>query len=211
MTDLAGVLLACTVAIAAVDWVAVAASNRGLEYVAKPATMLALLGVVAALDGVPAGPRLWFAAAVVLSLAGDVFLMLPRDRFVFGLGAFLLGHLAYVSGMVAEGVEPGGVTAGLLLTAAALATLGQRILRSVRKTSPELATPVVAYMLVISAMVASAFGLLEPLAMVGAVLFYGSDATIAWTRFIGEVRHGRLAIIVTYHLGQILLVLSLLT
>lgn len=211
MTDLAWVLLACTLVIACIDWVAVGTGNRRLEYLAKPATMMALFGVVVTLDEVPAAVRLWFAAAVAMSLAGDVFLMLPRDLFVFGLGSFLLGHVAYVVGMAREGVEPGGVAAGLLVTALALATLGQRILRAVRATSPELAAPVVAYMLVISAMVAAAFGLLEPLAMVGAVLFYASDATIAWTRFIGPLRHERLLIMVSYHLGQVLLVLSLLT
>jgi hypothetical protein len=45
--------------------------------------------------------------------------------------------------------------------------------------------------------------------ILGASLFYVSDALIAWNRFIGETRHGRLAIIVTYHLGQVGLVLSL--
>jgi hypothetical protein len=31
-----------------------------------------------------------------LSTAGDVFLMLPRDRFVAGLASFLVAHLCYV-------------------------------------------------------------------------------------------------------------------
>ena len=47
--------------------------------------------------------RAWFVAALVLSLAGDVFLMLPKDLFVFGLGAFLLGHLAYIVGLHVDG------------------------------------------------------------------------------------------------------------
>ena len=29
-------------------------------------------------------------------MAGDIFLMLPNDRFVAGLASFLVGHLAYV-------------------------------------------------------------------------------------------------------------------
>ena len=39
-----------------------------------------------------------FVVALVFSLAGDVFLMLPdEDRwFAFGLGSFLLGHIAFV-------------------------------------------------------------------------------------------------------------------
>ena len=44
----------------------------------------------------------------------------------------------------------------------------------------------------------------------GATLFYASDALIAWNKFVREHGWGRLAIIVTYHVGQILLVLSLI-
>ena len=46
-------------------------------------------------------------------------------------------------------------------------------------------------------------------AIVGAGLFYVSDALIAWNRFVAETRHGRVAIMVTYHLAQVGLVLSL--
>ena len=49
--------------------------------------------------------RAWFVAALVLSLVGDVFLMLPQDLFVFGLGSFLLGHIAYIVGMHVDGVD----------------------------------------------------------------------------------------------------------
>lgn len=34
--------------------------------------------------------------ALVRGLAGDVFLLPQVDRFVEGLGSFLLGHLAYL-------------------------------------------------------------------------------------------------------------------
>jgi uncharacterized membrane protein YhhN len=66
--------------------------------------------------------------------------------------------------------------------------------------------PVVAYLVVISAMVVSAFGTAAAWAIVGAFLFYVSDATLAWNRFIEQRRFGPLAVMVTYHLGQIGLV-----
>jgi uncharacterized membrane protein YhhN len=49
------------------------------------------------------------------------------------------------------------------------------------------------------------------LAAAGAAAFYCSDALIAWNRFVREQRHGRLAIITTYHVAQALLVASLVT
>jgi uncharacterized membrane protein YhhN len=64
-------------------------------------------------------------------------------------------------------------------------------------------------MVVISAMLVCAVGTRHPAAIIGAGLFYTSDALIGWNRFVREHEYGPLAIIVTYHLGQILLVLSL--
>ena len=78
MTAVAGALLALTLLIALADWVAVAADHRPIEYVRKPATMVALGAVVVALD-LPGGPlRRWYPAAIVLSLAGAVVLILPE-------------------------------------------------------------------------------------------------------------------------------------
>jgi uncharacterized membrane protein YhhN len=69
--------------------------------------------------------------------------------------------------------------------------------------------PVIAYILVISTMVVAAVGTLSPLAIAGAVLFYASDATLGWNRFVRPLPRGDLAVMVTYHLAQILLFLAL--
>jgi uncharacterized membrane protein YhhN len=206
------VLLGLTLAIGAVDWWAVCSpARRTVELVAKPLTLVALTGAALALD--PADPtvRAWFVAALVLSLAGDVFLMLDEKLFVFGLGSFLLGHVAYIVGFWVSG-EIGGpaATLGVGLVIGLLLTVGRSVFRGVRAAQPDMTVPVVAYMGVISVMVVSAIGTANPWAIVGSLLFYASDALIAWNRFIEEQPWGRLAIIVTYHLGQIGLVLSLL-
>ena len=41
------------------------------------------------------------------------------------------------------------------------------------------------------------------------MLFYASDALIGWGRFVEARPWGDLAVMVTYHLGQVLLVLFL--
>ena len=46
------------------------------------------------------------------------------------------------------------------------------------------------------------------LVSLGAVLFYTSDLTNAWVRFVNPVRSGRVLVMVTYHLGQFLLMLG---
>lgn len=214
MTTTAWVLLVLAAAAAAADWVAVSRrpGARPLEYVAKPLTLALLIGVAVAIDPSDDAQRAWFVVALVLCLAGDVFLMLPTEQFVAGLGSFLLGHVAYVVGFTLEaGFSAFGLVLGVLVVVVAGFILGRRVLTAVRRGSePELVGPVVAYIAVISAMVACAIGSGDPVAVAGAVLFYGSDLTIALTRFEQPRRRGPLTIMVTYHLAQALLVVSLL-
>lgn len=211
MTGAALLLLALTLVVAAADWHAVFHDVKPLEYVCKPLTMLVLIGATLALDVDDPGVRTWFVVALVFCVIGDVFLMLPRDLFVAGLASFLFGHVAYVGGMHVDGVDGGRLLIGLALVLVALAVIGARILRGVRAgPEPELTAPVMAYMSVISAMVASAIGTGHVAAVAGAVSFYASDALIAWNRFIRATPHARLTIMVTYHLAQIGLVLSLI-
>jgi uncharacterized membrane protein YhhN len=209
MTTLAGVLLAVAAVAAVANWVAVARSAKAVEYVAKPLTLTALVGVALALDPQDGTVRTWFVVALVASLAGDVFLMLPRDLFVAGLGAFLVAHVAYTGGLVAAGIDAAWLVVGVAAVAVAVAGIGPPLVRGVRRTAPELVVPVVAYVVVISTMVAAAVGTGDGTAAAGAVLFYASDALIGLTRFVRAHPRGNLAVMVTYHLGQALLVLSL--
>ena len=203
-------LLAATLVVAAIDWWAVGTDRRRVEYVAKPLTMVVLIAAALALDPVDGTARTWFVVALALSLAGDVFLMLPRDLFVPGLASFLLGHVAYIVGLLSLDASVPGLVVGVAIIAVALPWLGLRILRAVRTGSePELAVPVTAYVLVISAMVISAGASGSAIALAGAVSFYVSDALIAWTRFIQPLAWGRVAVMVTYHAAQIALVASL--
>jgi uncharacterized membrane protein YhhN len=50
----------------------------------------------------------------------------------------------------------------------------------------------------------------NPLAIVGAALFVTSDSMIAWSKFVAPFAAAPVAIMVTYHLAQAGLVLSLL-
>ena len=206
MTSSAAFLLGMAAVFAVADWVAVARGSKGLEYVAKPAATLLLVGVALALVPDDETQRSWFVVALVLSLAGDVFLMLPRDRFVAGLASFLLGHLAYVAGFGLGEAWP-----WILGVAVVAAAVGTPILRAVlAKGEKELVGPVVAYMTVISVMVACAIGTGDPLAIGGASLFMLSDSLIAWNRFVTPLAWAPVTIMVTYHLAQAGLVLSLL-
>lgn len=211
MTTGAWIALAVAAAAAGADWVAVHRGDKRLEYVAKPVATLALLVAAVLLDPEHDGRRTWFVAALALSLAGDVFLMLPRDLFLAGLASFLVAHLAYVAGLW-TGDAPSGVAlgVGVVVVAAVVVVLAARILRGLRAAgADELVPPVTAYMAVIAVMAASATGTALPLAIAGAWLFLASDALIAWNRFVRPLAWAPVTIMVTYHLAQAGLVLSL--
>lgn len=210
MNGLAIALLVATVVVAVIDWIAVVRDDRRTEYAAKPLTMVLLVATALALDPSNGTARGWFVAALLFSLAGDVFLMLPRDRFVPGLASFLVGHLAYIVGLRYLGTSAAGFLIGVVIVGLALPVLGTRIIGAIRDDDhADLAVPVGVYMTVISGMVVAAGASGVAVALAAAVAFYVSDALIAWTRFITDLRHGRLAVMVTYHLAQIGLVVSL--
>lgn len=179
---------------------AVARESKRGEYIAKPAT-LAFLLLYAALQ-----PEVSWAliTALMFSLLGDVYLMQPLDLFIAGLSAFLIGHIAYV---FAIDVSAASRIVWLLFIVLASSPLAYKILSAAKPESLRL--PVSGYMLVISLMVASAFASGSFAAAAGALLFYASDAMIAWNRFVAPFPAARLGIIVTYHLGQFGLVWGL--
>ena len=206
--------------IAAIDWLAVARGWKPVEYIAKPAVMLALLGWVALQSAAARAwppPLSWFALGLCLSLLGDVLLMLPARLFLAGLVAFLFAHLAYIAGFSIGGLPLGlGTLALAVPMAGAAAWLTWRVAKGLAaRGAHKLQAPVAGYSLVLSLMVMAALTTLirsdwarvpAVLVAAGAVLFFASDGLLAWNRFVAPLRHGSLLVIVAYHLGQIALI-----
>ncbi|MDZ4826434.1 MAG: lysoplasmalogenase [Actinomycetota bacterium] len=212
MTAAATIALVVAIPFAAGDWWSRLRDDRRLEVICKPATLVALIVAAATLD--PAAGegdrRVWFVAALVFSLAGDVFLLFPA-RFIAGLAAFLVAHLCYVAGFWTDPPAATSLVVSAVFVSAVLAPVAFRILRAVREAGPRGDVgPVAAYVGVISAMVVSALASGNAVAGVGAVVFAGSDSLIAWDRFVRSRPWMSVTIMVTYHLGQLFLVLSLL-
>ncbi len=182
---------------------------RAVIYVAKPlATIAALL--IAALAPAPVSPRYraLITAGLAASLAGDVFLMLPGDRFVAGLASFLVAHLLYIAAFAGEKgglrAPASGVTVGLV--AAAMLALLWRDLGAIR-------LPVAAYITVIAVMGWQALARWgrspgAALAAIGAVSFLISDSALAIGRFRGEFAGGTLVVLGTYWCAQWLIARS---
>ncbi len=73
-----------------------------------------------------------------------------------------------------------------------------------------LSVPVGVYMAVIGAMLVLAWCTGEPLVALGATVFVASDAILSVNRFVRPVPHGRLLLMVAYHVGQALIVAGVL-
>ena len=206
MTKLAWLFLGLAAVAAVSDWVGVGERWKSLEYLAKPLAMVALVGVALSLHAEVPGRRPWIVAALLLSLVGDVFLMLPRDAFVLGLASFLLAHVAYIVAFRVDGGSVGALAVSAVVVAVAAVAAGRKVIAGVRASDPAVTVPVVVYIAVIAAMVACALATGNILFGVGAILFMTSDSLIAWNRFVRPLSWAPLAIIVTYHLAQALLV-----
>jgi uncharacterized membrane protein YhhN len=208
VTATAGILLAVAAVAAVADWVAVWRRPSPRENLLKPLVLVALIVVALALHPTDDAQRAWFVVALVLSLAGDVFLLPDIDRFVPGLASFLLAHVAYIVGFAVAG-DGSWPPIGLVVVLVLVVPGARRVVTAVRRDEPDLFVPVVTYIAVISTMVASAYLHGEIVGFAGAVTFAASDTTLALDRFVEHRRRMPVAVMVTYHVAQAVLVLSL--
>lgn len=207
-----GLIWLLPAAFAVVDWYAVAREDRRTETWAKPATLVALIVAALVLGATDSSAGAWLLVALVLGLAGDVFLLGDSDtRFQLGLGAFLLGHLAFLVSFTRLGLDPAGWAwvAWVVLFVCLLATRRVAPATYVR-SGWALAGPVALYTVVIGAMVIVAFDTGEPLIAVGATVFAASDSILAVNRFVRPITWAPVAVMVTYHVGQALIVAGVL-
>ena len=176
------------------------------EWFFKPLASFAFLGLAFSLGALETPPGQWIFAGLVLSWFGDVFLISRTEKpFLIGLVAFLLGHVAFLGAFFALEVNwnPIGIGVGPLVLVSALVT------RWLLPHAPrEMRIPIVAYILVITAMVAAAFGLWQhengPLAIGAALCFFLSDLSVAINRFVSASFVHRLWGLPLYYLAQIL-------
>lgn len=180
-------------------------------YLFKPLTMLLIILIAArAKNPVSEFYRYAILAGLVCSLAGDIFLMLPRERFLAGLFSFLLAHLFYIAAFMFEGAHSFGLLYGIPFL-----VYGAVMLRVLLPGLGNKKAPVIIYMLVIILMAWSALNRWiqtgeegSALAFTGALLFVISDSILALNRFKRRFPSAQLYIMSTYFMAQWLIALS---
>jgi len=145
---------------------------------------------------------------LLFSAVGDAML-LSRDKrpFLVGIGAFLIAHLWYLAAFVVLGLHLGAFALALV----AVAVLATGVWRWLADHVGSLKPAVLAYIAVISTMVAAAIGATaaQPDAvhaglLMAAVLFFISDLCVARERFVSSTPYNRLAGLPTYFGAQLL-------
>jgi len=203
--------------VAIVDWLAVWRGWRRVGFLAKPLTIFLLLCWLVMRSRLQ-GPTLLFGIGLLFSLAGDIFLMFSPRYFMMGLISFSLVHLAYLAGFLipfpGDGL-PEVVALGVVISFVVIIVLRRIRAAQILRGSVKLVRPTMIYGTLISLMLLTAmWTLFRPewsalnaiLVSLGAILFYSSDLTNAWIRFVNPVRSGRVIVMVTYHIGQMLLI-----
>ena len=149
---------------------------------------------------------------LVFSLFGDVFLMLPKDRFVAGLVSFLVAHLLYIGAFTGLGAAM-EVTWWVLVPFLAYAAVLLRILLPYVPRALKTAVIVYAAALLVMAWQAAERGAAGvpggALAAIGGVLFVISDSALALDRFRCPFPGAQPLILATYWAAQTLIALSI--
>jgi len=175
------------------------------EWILKPLASVGFIGLAWSQGALESTFGTTVMVALVLSWLGDVFLI-PRTKgpFLIGLVAFLLGHVAFVWAFIGAGPDPTLVGVAMV----ALTLCSALVCRWLLPKTPEgLRIPVMAYVGVITVMVAMAAGLWNmpygPHLLAAALFFYGSDLSVAINRFVSPRFVHRLWGLPAYYIAQL--------
>ena len=180
--------------------------------VAKVLASTGFVGAAVAAGALESGSGRWVLVALVLSWWGDLFLLgKSRALFLAGLVAFLAGHVAFCAAFSARGVQWVVLVCALAAAGLPAAGVGRWLFPGLDRG---MRGPVVAYIAVISAMVALAVGTVAHAGnvwiAVAALSFYLSDLAVARDRFVASGFGNRAWGLPLYYGAQLLFATSVL-
>lgn len=184
-----------------------------LAFVFKPLTTLLVIAWAFMRGAEVPVQRRRILIGLWLSLAGDVFLLWPKEGFLPGLVSFLLAHLAFIAAFsvpVRFGARPWVFVAYGVVALAILSQLWSGV-------PPGLRVPVAAYVVCLACMAAQAAAWWRSAptstparcAAIGGALFMASDSLLAINKFASPLPLSALWILSTYWLAQLCIAASL--
>jgi uncharacterized membrane protein YhhN len=189
-------------------------STKG-RMIVKP--LLSLLFIIAALLQTHLNMTYFYVvfAGLVLCLIGDICLIFFFNKKIFtaGLGVFLAGHIMYTIAFITCGTS----SAFLWVTIFACLALSTGVFCWLKPDLGVMIGPVVAYIVIISAMTIGASALMSnpildvtgrTLVYAGALLFYVSDIFVARHRFVKKEFINRFIGLPLYYAAQFMIAFS---
>jgi uncharacterized membrane protein YhhN len=210
--------LICIVVIAAiVDWIAILRKWPRAKYITKPLVILLLIAWLFLFTELK-GETILFGLALIFSVVGDIWLMMPGSYFLLGLVSFFLAHCAYIVAFTPS--LPSSLwflIISLVVLAGSSSIFFTQILAGIRRTRGARRLRILSglYCLILALMFVSALStLFRPewstqqagMAALGGLFFFASDTLLSYDRFVKPIRYGRLLVRITYHLGQIMII-----
>ena len=181
-------------------------------YVFKPLTTILILLTACMADVSISSPyQRLILLGLLFSLAGDVFLMLPKDRFLFGLVSFLIAHVIYIVAFTS-----GSSLSCTVWIIGIVLAIGSIMAVLLLPYTGRMKLPVLFYMIIILVMAWRAWERFHAngrtnslLASAGATLFVFSDSLLAWNRFRRPFRSAEAVKLTAYFAAQWLIAISI--
>ncbi|WP_335872607.1 lysoplasmalogenase [Bacillus sp. 2205SS5-2] len=185
--------------------------NSFWVYTFKPGTILLMILMVSFGTEELTHESTWIIIGLIFSLSGDIFLMIPKNKFLEGLVSFLIAHLCYIiaftQGLTNLSFEWNvGIpffAVGILYYAYLLKSLKQ-------EKNIVLQVGVFVYIVVICFMGVYSFSTGSQLAIIGSIIFLLSDAILALNKFAKPFQTAQYYVMITYYAAQYLISLSVL-
>ncbi|MBW1642092.1 MAG: lysoplasmalogenase [Deltaproteobacteria bacterium] len=185
--------------------------RRYQTYIFKPLTisLIILIGIIQSAE-VSSVYRYLIVSGLAFALIGDIFLMLPSDRFLYGLFCFLVTHIFYIFAFISDSSFPinylyliPGLIAGVIILKLLLPNAGTKTV------------PVILYSIILVFLLWQAIGRIDEsfthssiIAFVGTIFFIFSDVVLAFNRIVRNFAGAQLLILSTYYTAQLLIVYS---
>ncbi|TCD00138.1 lysoplasmalogenase [Pedobacter psychroterrae] len=199
--------------------IAISNGSAILQYITKPLIVVSLMAMLAISTSLKGRFHKRLFTGLFFALSGDVLLMFSSGNqafFIYGLIAFLIGHIFYISAFYLDfSSAPELDKKGARIAILVCAVIGMGFYIYIRESLGILKLPVMVYIFVISFMMMMAsFRNLRVnvisfrLILVGAMFFLISDSLLAYNKFAQPFNYAHLLIMATYMTAQYLITIG---
>jgi uncharacterized membrane protein YhhN len=144
-------------------------------------------------------------SGLFFALIGDIFLMLPSNRFLYGLFSFFITHILYLLAFISDSSFPANYS--YLIPGFIIGIIILRLLLPHTETKK---IPIIFYSIILVFLLWQAIGRIDESfthssisALVGTIFFIISDVSLAFNRFVRTFKNSQVLTLSTYYTAQL--------